>query len=164
MRFLLNSFFNSSWFLVIVLIVAMGLLLLTSFSRKRKEEQYRNELDSKITKGAKVKTYSGLYATVVSVKNTTDGKIVLIETGEGNKKSYQQLHINAIYGLDESEELVVDLEGNEVPVSELNKQVETKEPEKKEEKVEEKVETEVEKTEEKPVEKKKTTRKTTKKD
>ena len=164
MRFLLNSFFNSSWFLVIVLIVAMGLLLLTSFSRRRKEEQYRNELDSKITKGTKVKTYSGLYATVVSVKNTTDGKIVLIETGEGNKKSYQQLHINAIYGLDESEELVVDLEGNEVPVSELNKQVETKEPEKKEEKVEEKVETEVEKTEEKPVEKKKTTRKTTKKD
>ena len=34
----------------------MGLLLLTSFSRRKKEETYRNELDSKIVAGAKVKT------------------------------------------------------------------------------------------------------------
>jgi len=160
MRFLLDSFFNSSWFLIIVLVVAMGLLLLTSFSRRRKEEQYRNELDSKIAKGVKVKTYSGLYGTVVSVKNTTDGKIVLIETGEGDKKSYQQLHINAIYGLDESEEMVLDLEGNEVPVSELNKVEEPAKEVKTEEVKEEKVE---EVKEEAPVEKKKSTRKTTKK-
>ena len=159
MRFLLDSFFNSSWFLIIVLVVAMGLLLLTSFSRRRKEEQYRNELDSKITKGVKVKTYSGLYGTVVSVKNTTDGKIVLIETGEGDKKSYQQLHINAIYGLDESEEMVLDLEGNEVPVSELNKTPEVVE----EVKAEEVKEENKEEVKEAPVEKKKSTRKTTKK-
>ena len=133
MRFLLASFFNSTWFLVIVLVVAMGLLLLTSFSRRKKEETYRNELDSKIVAGAKVKTYSGLYGTVVSVRNTTDGKIVLLETGEGDKKSYQQLHINAIYGIDEAEDLVIDAEGNEVPLSELNKP-------KEEVKVEEKVE------------------------
>ena len=36
-------------------------------------------------------------------------------------QSYQQLHINAIYGIDESEDLVIDSEGNEVPLSELNK-------------------------------------------
>ena len=139
MNFLLANFFSSNWFLVIVLIVAMALLLITSFSRRKKEETYRNELDSKIVKGAKVKTYSGLYGVVVSVRNTTDGKIVLLETGEDDKKSYQQLHINAIFGLDESEDMVIDAEGNEVPLSELNaKKEETKaeEVQVKEEKVE----------------------------
>lgn len=121
MNFLLSSFFSSSWFLIIIVILAMGLLILTSFTRRKKEEDYRNELSEKIVKGAKVKTYGGLYGTVVSIRNTTDGKIVLLETGEGNQKSYQQLHINAIYGIDESEEMVVDSEGNEVPLSELNK-------------------------------------------
>ena len=166
MRFLLNSFFNSSWFLVIVLLAAMALLLFSSFSRRKKEEQYRQDRAEKLQKGVKVKTFGGLYGTIISVRNTTDGKIVLLETGEGNNKSYQQLHINAIFGIDDSEDMVIDSEGNEVPLSMLNaveeaKKAETKTEEKKEEVVEEKVEES--KTEEKPVEKKKTTKKTTKK-
>lgn len=153
MNFLGASFFNSSWFLIIVLVVAMGLLLWTSFSRRRKEEQYRNEMEEKVVKGAKVKTYGGLYGTVVSVRSTTDGKIVLIETGEGNKKSYQQLHINAIYGLDESEDMVIDSEGNEVPISELNKAKEQATEEKQEE-VKESVKDEAEVTSEEKKEEK----------
>ena len=121
MRFLLTNFFQSSWFLVIVLIVAVVLLFGSSFYRRKKDEQLRNELNDKIVKGAKVRTFAGVYGVVVSTRNTTDGKIVLIETGEGNKKSYQQIHVNAIYGIDDSEELVIDAEGNEVPLSELNK-------------------------------------------
>lgn len=120
MRFLLDSFFNSSWFLIIVLVGAMALLLLSSITRRKKEEQYRDDLAAHIVKGAKVKTYTGIYGTVVSVRSTTDGKIVLLETGEEDKKSYQQIHINAIYGLDESEDMVIDSEGNEVPMSALN--------------------------------------------
>jgi preprotein translocase YajC subunit len=147
MRFLLDSFFNSSWFLIIVLIVAMALLLLSSFTRRKKEEQYRDDLASHIVKGAKIKTYTGIYGTVVSVRNTTDGKVVLIETGEGDKVSYQQIHINAIYGLDESEDMVIDAEGNEVPMSALNVDKETEGQ--KEESVE---------TEEKPKKTKKTTK------
>ena len=158
MKFLLASFFNSSWFLIIILVVAMALLLLSSFSRRRKEEQYRDDLASHIVKGAKVKTYGGLYGTVVSVRSTTDGKIVLIETGEGDKKSYQQLHINAIYGLDDSEEMVIDSEGNEVPLSALNNN-ETKTEEVNEEpKKEEKEEVKSEESTDKP----KKTRKTKK--
>ena len=154
MRFLLNSFFNSTWFLVIILVVAMGLLLLTSFTRRKKEEQYRQDLAEKLVKGVKVKTYGGLYGTIVSVRSTTDGKIVLLETGEGENKSYQQLHINAIFGLDESEEMVLDKEGNEVPMSVL-KELEAEKTDEVEEKVEEKIE------EEKPVEKKKKSTKKT---
>ena len=121
MNFLLANFFQSSWFLVIILIVAVVLLSSTSFLNRKKLIKEREELQSKIEKGTKVKTYSGLYGVVVSTRNTTDGTLVLIETGDGNKKSYQQLHIDAIYGIDYSEEIVVDAEGNEVPISELNK-------------------------------------------
>lgn len=148
MKFLLANFFSSNWFLIIILLVAVGLMIFTSFSRRKKEETYRNELDSKIVAGAKVKTYNGLYGTVVSVRSTTDGKIVLLETGEGDKKSYQQIHINAIYGIDESEDMVIDAEGNEVPLSELNKPKEVEEV-KEETKA---TETEVEKNVEEVVE------------
>ena len=138
MNFLLASFFSSNWFLVIVLVVAFGFLIFSSVSRRKKEEAYRNELNSMIVAGAKVKTYTGTYGTVVSIRNTTDGKIVLLETGEGDKKSYQQLHIDAIYGIDESEDMVINAEGEEVPLSELNKPAEeTVEEDVKKEKTEE---------------------------
>ena len=125
MRFLGESLFSSGGFLVIILVLMMGALLISSFYRRKKEEKYRDDLSEKVVKGAKIKTYTGIYATVVSVRNTTDGKIVLIESGEGDKKSYQEIHINAIYGIDEKEDLVLDSEGNEVPMSELNKPADT---------------------------------------
>ena len=126
MNFLLANFFQSSWFLVIILIVAVVLLSSTSFLNRKKLIKEREELQSKICKGTKVRTYSGLYGVVVSTRNTTDGTLVLLETGEGDKKSYQQLHIDAIYSIDYSEEIVIDSEGNEVPLSELNKPKEEK--------------------------------------
>lgn len=119
MNYLGASFFSSQWFLVIILVVAIGLLMLASYSRKKKEETFRNDLNSKIVKGVKVKTYGGLYCTVENVTNTTDGKIVLVSSGEGDKKSYQLIHINAIFGVDEKENLVVGKDGNEYTVSEL---------------------------------------------
>lgn len=152
MNFLLaNSFFNSTWFLVIVLVVAVGLLLFTSFTRRKKEEQYRNDLNEKLVNGAKVRTIGGIYGTIVSVRNTTDGKIVLLETGEGDKKSYTTVHINAILDIAHDEDVVVDKDGNEVPISEFNKKVEEEKNQSVEEKaeetkVEETVETEPEKT------------------
>ncbi len=125
MNFLLaegsTSFFNSSWFLIIVLIVAVGLLLLMSFTRRKKEEQYRNDLNEKLVKGAKVRTIGGIYGTIVSVRNTTDGKIVLLETGEGDKVSYTTVHMNAILDIAHDEDVVLDKDGNEVPISEFNK-------------------------------------------
>lgn len=134
-----------------------------NYSRGKKENQYREELNSKIVKGAKVKTGSGIYGTVVSVRNTTDGKLVLISTGEGKNVSFMEIHINAIFGVDESEELVLDKDGNEVTKTELKAQNEVKEEEKKEEVVEPAVEEKSEETTEQPVEKKTTKpRKTTK--
>ena len=81
-------------------------------------------LNEKIVKGAKVKTYGGLYCTVVNVTNTTDGKIVLVSTGEGDKISYQLIHINAIYGVDDKEEVFVGADGNEYTAKELKEKEE----------------------------------------
>lgn len=151
MKFLLDNFFGSQWFLVIILVVAIGLLMMVSFSRRKKEETYRNELNEKIVKGAKVKTYSGLYCTVVNVTNTTDGKVVLVSTGEGDKVSYQLIHINAIYGVDEKEEVFVDKDGNEYTAKELKeKQEQEKLAEQNKTEVENKVVQTAEETEVKP--------------
>ncbi len=114
MNNLLANFWSSQWFLVVLLLVVVVLMIVMSFTRKKKEDTYRNELNEKIVKGAHVKTYGGLYGTVVSVTETTDGKIVLLQTGEGDKVSYQQLHINAIYGIDDKQVVVLDENGNEV--------------------------------------------------
>ena len=108
MKNLLLAGFADSYMLLIILVVVIVAFLLLSLSRRKKEESYRNELNSKIVPGAMVKTYSGLYGKVVSVTDTTDGKIVLLETGEGKKVSYQQIHINAIFGIDTKRELVFD--------------------------------------------------------
>ena len=161
MNLLAESFFSSQWFLIVVLVVVVGLLMFLNYSRSKKENQYREELINKIVKGAKVKTGSGIYGTVVSVRNTTDGKIVLISTGEGKNVSYMEIHINAIFGVDDSEELVLDKDGNEVTKAELKAQNEA-EKEVKAEVVEEKNDT-TENTAEQPTEKKTTkTKKTTK--
>lgn len=141
MRFLLEGFQSSS-ILLIFLIAAMVAMIISGFFRRRKEQQFREELENSLQAGARIKTYTGIYATVVSMRNTTDGKIVLIETGEGDKKSYQQIHIDAIYGIDKSEEVVIDADGNEVPLSELNKKEEDSQEAKEDEsrKAEEKAE------------------------
>ena len=163
MNLLAESFFSSQWFLIVVLVVVVGLLMFLNYSRGKKENQYREELNSKIVKGAKVKTGSGIYGTVVSVRNTTDGKLVLISTGEGKNVSYMEIHINAIFGVDESEELVLDKEGNEVTKSELKAQAEEKKEEKKEVTVAPAIEEKAEAVAEQPAEKKTTKpRKTTK--
>ena len=114
MSLLLANFWNSQWFLIILLVLVVVVMLVMSFTRKKKDDEYRKNLDQQIVRGAKVKTYGGLYGTVVSVTETTDGKIVLLESGEGNKVSYQQLHINAIFGLDDKQIVTLDENGNPI--------------------------------------------------
>lgn len=154
-----NANFFSQYGLLIVLVIALVVLMFISFNRRKKDDAYRNELLKKVIPGAKVKTYYGLYGKVLKVTETTDGKVLLIETGEGNKTSYASVHINAVYGIDEKEEVTLDENGlpvdtekksdktdSEKKFEELEKQLEakseeTKEPEvKAEEKVEEKTE------------------------
>lgn len=134
-----NTDFFSKYGLLIVLVVALVALMFISFNRRKKEDAYRNDLMQKVVPGAMVKTYYGLYGKVLKVTETTDGKILLIETGEGKKISYQNIHINAVYGLDEKQEVTLDADGNPIDLDEksesekkfeeLEKQLESKEKE-----------------------------------
>ena len=114
MNFLLANFWSSQWFLIILIVLLVVVMVVMSFTRKKKDDEYRKSLNEQIVKGAHIKTYGGLYGTVVSVTETTDGKVVLVETGEGDKVSYQQLHINAIFGLDDKQIVTLDEYGNVV--------------------------------------------------
>lgn len=105
---------GDSYTLLIVLVVIIVGFLFLSFSRRKKEQNYREELTSKIVPGALVKTYSGLYGKVISITDTTDGKIILLESGEGKKVSYQNVHINAVFGIDTKKELIFDENGNDI--------------------------------------------------
>lgn len=174
---------DSNWIILGLLVVLLVAFIFMSISRKKKEDAFRKDLETKMVPGAKVKTYSGLYGTIISITDTTDGKIVLLETGEGKNVSYQSLHINAIYGLDTKQPVRYDAQGNvilpEEPKTEDKAEEKTEEvvapakksrskkaikeqPTETETPVEVKEEPVVE-IEEKPVEKKSATKKTTKK-
>jgi len=99
------------WIVLIVLLIA--LMIFSTIRRKKYDGQVQNLLDN-LKVGDLVKTYSGFYGKIVSIRQTTDGKVVLIEMGEGNRKGYIEADINAIMCLDKKEDVVYDTDGNVV--------------------------------------------------
>ncbi len=84
------------------IIILAGLVLITVLGslRNKKERTTREQMVQSLKIGDKIVTYAGLYGKIISITNTTDGKVVLILTGEGDKISYMQMHINAISSVD----------------------------------------------------------------
>ena len=153
MNTLLSAFgdwFAKNWIILVLIVFAIALLVPT-YLRQKKEVNARNELNNTIKKGTKIITTAGVYGVVESIRETTDGKVVTIVTGNSKNPTTMDIHINAIGGIDNKSAVTVDTD---------NKVVENKvdEVEKKEETVTEE-KSEVEKTEDtKPV-KKNTTKK-----
>ena len=153
MNNLLSAFgdwLGKNWIILVLIVLAIALLVPT-YLRQKKEVNARNELNNTIKKGTKIITTAGVYGVVESIRETTDGKVVTIVTGNSKNPTTMDIHINAIGGIDNKSAVTVDTD---------NKVVENKvdEVEKKEETVTEE-KSEVEKTEDtKPV-KKNTTKK-----
>lgn len=105
------SFLQQYW-MVFVLLAVVILLYVFSFIRRKKVTEQTKQMMDTLKPGIKVKTYSGFYGTIISIKETTDGKIVLLETGEGSKVSYTTVDANAIYGVDLKEDVIYDKDGN----------------------------------------------------
>lgn len=127
-----QSFLAANWPILAIIGVLILFMIFGSIRRKKYDTQVQDLL-SNIKIGDKVKTYSGFYGTVVSIRETTDGKVVLIEMGEGNKKGYVEMDINAIMCLDKKEDVVYDSNGNVVMPE--SQQTEAKAEEKAEEHV-----------------------------
>ena len=112
------SFFSQYW-LILVLLALIIVMYVVSFNRRKKYNSQVKEMMDALKPGDKVKTYSGFYGTIVSIKETTDGKVVLLEMGEGNKLGYLTVDANAIYGVDNKQDIVYDKDGNIIEPAEL---------------------------------------------
>lgn len=152
MNILLSGFtdwLGKNWIILVLIVFAIALLVPT-YIRQKKEVNARNELNSTIKKGTKIITTAGVYGVVESIRETTDGKVVTIVTGNAKNPTTMDIHINAIGGID-----------NKTPVtiseSETTKPAEVEKEETKAEAVEEKEEKS--ETAEKKVETKKSTAK-----
>ena len=102
--------------LIVLLLVACAAMFIMSYVRNKKYMLNQQELLNNIEVGSRVLTKTFIYGTVEKITETTDGKIVLIKTGEGDKVSYLEMNLEAIYSIDNKEEVVnVDevIENNE---------------------------------------------------
>ncbi len=137
-----------NWILPGILLVLCVVLFVLYYFRNKKYQQNAETMSNNLKKGDKVKTYSGVYGTIVEIVQTDDGKVVTIETGNDKHKSYVSYDIRAVYAINEPEK-PVETKVEEKPVEPVEQK------EEKTEVVSEVVETKAEE-ETAPVEEKKT--------
>lgn len=112
----------SLWIMIGLAVVLLVVMYITRGKRNKKYEDERQDLINNLKKGTKVITSFGLYGEVVEVKETTDGKVVLISTGDNKNKTYMNVHINAIMNIDKKQDVIYDAEGNDItPYEEIDK-------------------------------------------
>ena len=121
-----GDFFKNYWLILVLLVLIIAMWIISIFRRKKYTEQTM-QMQNELKPGTKVKTYSGFYGTIVSIKETTDGKVALLEMGEGSKVGYITVDMNAIYGVDQKEEVVYDKDGNIIVKENRNKDKDKKE-------------------------------------
>ena len=117
-----TGFFQQYWIVFVLLALIIVLYIVSAVRRKKYNEQNQQMLND-LKPGVKVKTYSGIYGKIVSIKETTDGKVVLLELGEGSKTSYMSVDANAIFGVDQKEDVVYDKDGNIIEKDSKDKEV-----------------------------------------
>lgn len=161
MNTLLSAFgdwFAKNWIILVLIVFAIALLVPT-YLRQKKEVNARNELNNTIKKGTKIITTAGVYGVVESIRETTDGKVVTIVTGNSKNPTTMDIHINAIGGIDNKSAVTVDTD-NKVVDDKVEKAEEKEAPATEDAAVEEK--SEDTKPEKKTTTKKTSTKKTTK--
>jgi len=117
--------------LVLVLVIAYPILMTR---RNKKENQRLIEQTNSLKRGDKILTTSGVYGTILEVREEDGARKVVIETGNAQYKSYMTVDAYAIYTVLKEEKPAVE----EKPVEEkkVDEKTEEKTVEKKEEKKE----------------------------
>ena len=103
-----------STILIVILVALMVVMFVSSSMRNKKENEKRMAMLNEMKPGTCVITASGVYGKVVSITETTDGKVVLLSTGKDDKVSYMEIHINAISAIDNKQLVVLDENGNDI--------------------------------------------------
>ena len=94
--------FWSRWGLLIILVVLLVGMFIWNFYRQKKYQKQEELMMQEIKVGSKVKTYSGIYGTVVGIYDTTDGRVAILSL---DGKTTMEIDFRAIYGVDQKEEV-----------------------------------------------------------
>lgn len=90
---------NQVWNWVLIGVVALLLIAMPIMmnARNKRETQKAQEQTNSLKVGDKVLTTSGVYGTIVELKFDDTQKVVVIETGSKDHKSYMSVDAYAIY-------------------------------------------------------------------
>lgn len=91
--------------LIVILLLACALMFVLSYFKNKKYMAQQQDMLNNLEVGSKVLTKTFVYGTVEKITDTTDGKIVLIKTGEDDKVGYMEMNIEGIYSIDNKEEV-----------------------------------------------------------
>ena len=117
---LLADFFSDYGVMLLLLVGMIVVMFVLPNSARKKQYQQLQDFLGNLKVGDKVKTTSGFYGTIISMRETTDGRVALLEMGEGDKKGYIEVDMNAIYTIDTKEDVVYDSEGNIIEAKQDN--------------------------------------------
>ena len=117
---LLADFFSDYGVMLLLIIGMVVVMFVLPNSARKKQYQQLQDFLSNLKVGDKVKTTSGFYGTIVSMRETTDGRVALLEMGEGDKVGYIAVDMNAIYAIDAKEDVVYDSQGRVIMPEEEN--------------------------------------------
>lgn len=97
---LLEGNFFQNYGILIILIVFLVFMLIYSATRRKKDAKMAEDFANNLKVGDKIRTYSGIYGKIISIKDTPNGKVCVIETGEGAHTSYMAVDIFSIYNIE----------------------------------------------------------------
>ncbi len=100
---------GSGLFLLVLLGIMIVFMFLSTKRQKKAQEEQMAKL-STLKEGDKVRTYTGIYATIKKIYESTDGKIAVLEIGESENKVCFEMEFRLIMGLDTKTEVVFDEE------------------------------------------------------
>lgn len=92
----------SKYILLIILVAMLVLMFVWNFLRQKKAAQQEEYLQSQMVVGTKVKTYAGVYGTIVGIYETTDGKVARLSL---DGKTIMEIDFRSIYAIDEKTEI-----------------------------------------------------------
>lgn len=117
----------------VLVIAAIGLFMIRGRKSKQQQADHVKFLEE-IKIGDRVRTHIGVYGKIVSITETTDGKVFMLEIGD-KKKSEIEVDYRVIAGPDDKQILQFDADGNVImpeekkpEIAETPKQIENEQP------------------------------------
>lgn len=94
---LLEGTFWENYGLLIILVVALIAMFVWNYYRQKKYQKQEEQMMQDIRVGARVKTYAGVYGTIVGIYESTDGRVAILSL-DGN--TTMEVDFRSIYSMD----------------------------------------------------------------